>query len=97
MIKYNEFYTHNLMHFLKLRLDGHAQKEIRDYAKVILEIVRKVTPMAINSFENHIKEGVSFSGKELKALKDILEGKENPLTGKELERFTAKIESGVQR
>jgi len=98
---YTEMYwqcdLHNLMHFLKLRLDGHAQKEIRDYAKVILEIVRKVTPMAINSFENHIKEGVSFSGKELKALKDILEGKENPLTGKELERFTAKIESGVQR
>lgn len=98
---YTEIYwqcdLHNLMHFLKLRLDGHAQKEIRDYAKVILEIARKVAPLTIASFENNIQRGVSFSGEELEALKDIVAGKENPLSGKKLERFNAKLEQGIQK
>ena len=85
------------MHFLKLRLDGHAQKEIRDYAEVILELTRKVAPMAVQSFENHKRNGVSFSGEELAALQEILAGKENPLTGKKLERFQAKISDGIQK
>lgn len=98
---YTEIYwqcdLHNLMHFLKLRLDGHAQKEIRDYAEVILELARKVAPMAIQSFENHKRNGISFSGEELSALQEILAGKENPLTGKKLERFQAKISDGIQK
>ena len=98
---YTEIYwqcdLHNLMHFLKLRLDGHAQKEIRDYAEVILELTRKVAPMAVQSFENHKRNGVSFSGEELAALQEILAGKENPLTGKKLERFQAKISDGIQK
>ena len=98
---YTEIYwqcdLHNLMHFLKLRLDGHAQKEIRDYGKVILEIARKVAPLTIASFENNIQKGVSFSGEELEALRDVLAGRENPLSGKKLERFAAKLQQGIQR
>lgn len=97
---YTEFYwqmdLHNLFHFLKLRLDSHAQYEIREYAKVILEVVKKVCPMAAASFENHQNEGVNFSGEEMEALRSVLEGKENPLTGKKLERFEEKIKSGTQ-
>ena len=85
------------MHFLKLRLDGHAQKEIRDYAAVILEICRKVAPLTMASFENNIQKGVSFSGEELAALQEVLAGKDNPLTGKKLERFNAKLQQGVQK
>lgn len=98
---YTEIYwqcdLHNLMHFLKLRLDGHAQKEIRDYAQVILDITRKVAPATIASFENHIQKGVSFSQEELQALHCILEGKDNPLAGKKLERFNTKLRDGVQK
>ena len=98
---YTEFYweidLHNLLHFLKLRLDSHAQKEIREYGKVMLEIARKVAPLTIASFENHIVNGMNFSGEEMVALKDILNGKANPLTGKKLERFTAKIQEGIQK
>lgn len=98
---YTEIYwqcdLHNLMHFLKLRLDGHAQKEIRDYAAVILEICRKVAPLTMASFENNIQKGVSFSGEELAALRDVMEGKDNPLTGKKLERFNAKLQQGIQK
>ncbi len=98
---YTEIYwqcdLHNLMHFLKLRLDGHAQKEIRDYAKVILDLTKKVAPMAMQSFENHVMGGVSFSCEELDALRSVLDGKDNPLTGKKLERFHSKVFSGIQK
>lgn len=97
---YTEMYwqidLHNLFHFLWLRLDGHAQKEIRDYAQVLLEICRKVAPMATKSFENHKKGGVNFSAEEMEALRDKLAGKEVKLTGKVLDRFNEKITSGIQ-
>ncbi len=97
---YTEFYwqmdLHNLFHFLKLRLDSHAQYEIRVYAQTMLEICKKVAPMATESFVNHINEGVNFSGEEMDALRAVLDGKENPLQGKKLERFNEKIKTGVQ-
>lgn len=98
---YTEIYwqcdLHNLMHFLKLRLDGHAQKEIRDYGKVLFDLASKVAPMAMKSFENHILNGVSFSGEELQAIRELLDGKDNPLEGKKLDRFKEKIASGSQK
>ena len=97
---YTEFYwqmdLNNLFRFLKLRLDGHAQYEIRQYAQVMLELVRKVCAMAVASFENDMNRAVSFTGEEMEALRAVLKGEPNPLDGKKLERFNAKIESGVQ-
>ena len=97
---YTEFYwemdLHNLFHFLKLRLDSHAQYEIRVYAEVILEMCRKVAPMATESFINHMNHGVNFSGEEMEALRAVMEGKPNPLEGKKLNRFNEKIKTGVQ-
>ena len=97
---YTEFYwemdLHNLFHFLKLRLDSHAQYEIRVYAEVILEMCRKVAPMATESFINHMNHGVNFSGEEMEALRRVLAGEPNPLEGKKLDRFNEKIKTGVQ-
>ena len=97
---YTEMYwqidLHNLFHFLKLRCDSHAQKEIRDYAFVLLEICRSVAPLATKSFEKHILTGVHLSGSELEAVRNLLQGKESGLKGKELERFEEKIRSGEQ-
>lgn len=57
---YTEWYwqidLHNLFHFLKLRLDPHAQYEIREYAKVILEIAKRIAPISVEAFEEiHLK------------------------------------------
>ncbi len=97
---YTEMYwqidLHNLFHFLQLRLDGHAQKEIRDYADVILEITRKVAPMATSSFENYMRRGVNFSGEEMQDLRRMLNGEEPELTGKKLDRLKEKIATGRQ-
>lgn len=52
---YTEWYwkidLHNLLHFIKLRLDQHAQFEIREYAKVMLEILEKWCPMTATAFK----------------------------------------------
>lgn len=98
---YTEFYwqmdLHNLFHFLKLRLDSHAQYEIRLYAEKILEIIKTVCPMAVSSFENTMEKAVSFNGEEMEALRKILDGEENPIQDeKKLKRFNEKIKTGIQ-
>jgi len=102
---YTEWYwqidLHNLFHFLQLRLDAHAQKEIRLYAGVLFEIAKKVAPRCCESFERHILGGVRFSNDEFEELKKRLEGGESVLTGKmlsakALERFEEKLKTGRQ-
>lgn len=74
---YTEWYwtmdLHNLLRFLKLRLDPHAQWEIRQYASVILDLTKKVAPMTCEAFEEHWSGGVKLSRSELEALKPHLE------------------------
>ncbi|HWR10378.1 MAG TPA: FAD-dependent thymidylate synthase [Rectinemataceae bacterium] len=70
---YTEWYwqidLHNLFRFLMLRLDAHAQKEIRLYAAAMLEIARAVAPCAVESFERHTLSAVRFSGAEMAELR----------------------------
>ncbi len=73
---YTEWYwqidLHNLFHFLQLRLDWHAQKEIRAYAEVIAQIARKVAPMAYEAFEEHVLHGLSLSRSQVAKLREAL-------------------------
>jgi len=70
---YTEWYwkidLHNLFHFLRLRLDPHAQLEIRQYAHVMADMVKVVCPMAYEAFMDYSFNALSFSGPELKVLK----------------------------
>lgn len=63
---------HNLFHFLKLRLDKHAQYEIRAYAETMAEIVKAVVPMAYEAFEDYVLNSITFSKQELQLLKKYL-------------------------
>src|SRR6056297_4121706 len=56
---------HNLFHFLKLRMDAHAQLEIRKYADVIFKTVKKVAPLATEAFEEHVLRASTFSKSEM--------------------------------
>lgn len=82
---------HNLFHFLKLRLDPHAQFEIRVYAETILDIIRTVCPMACEAFEQHKIGSTTFSRHEMEALQAMLQGDACTLTGRALELFQAKF------
>ncbi len=60
--------THNLGHFLRLRLDAHAQKEIRDYAQLVAEAVAAHTPIAFEAVQDYIINGMRLSAKEIQLL-----------------------------
>ncbi len=67
---------HNLLHFLHLRADTHAQYEIRVFAQAMLDIVKRWVPIAYESFIDHKVNGVTISGKGREALKRMLKGEQ---------------------
>ncbi len=68
---------HNLMHFLRLRADAHAQYEIRVYADAIVEqVMRRWVPMATAAFENYRLGSVQLSAKQLEVVKRMLAGEQ---------------------
>ena len=74
---YTEFYwqmdLHNLLHFLGLRMDHHAQFEIREYANAIFEIIKAVCPMTAEAFLEHKLLGGKISKKEKNLISRILQ------------------------
>lgn len=65
---------HNLFHFLKLRTDSHAQREIRDYATVLEGHVRDICPIAYQAWVDYSKEAHTFSKREITLLREMLNG-----------------------
>ncbi|MEM6430640.1 MAG: FAD-dependent thymidylate synthase, partial [Deinococcota bacterium] len=74
---YTEMYwqidLHNLFHFLRLRLDDHAQYEIRVYAEVLADIAKAVAPLAYKAFEEHRLNARNVSGGELELLRECID------------------------
>lgn len=70
---------HNLLHFLELRMDKHAQFEIREYAKTIgYEIVKRWVPIAWEAFNDYVVNSKTFSKFELEIISSLLNNdKEN--------------------
>jgi thymidylate synthase (FAD) len=66
---------HNLFHFLSLRLDSHAQEEIRLYAAEVARLARLVAPVAFEAFEEFQLGGLELSRREQRAIRALLEGK----------------------
>ena len=65
---------HNLLHFLRLRADSHAQYEIRAYADVICDIVKDWVPAAFGAFRDYRMDAVSLSAQAAAVLKRRLAG-----------------------
>ncbi|MGE5479754.1 MAG: FAD-dependent thymidylate synthase [Chloroflexota bacterium] len=89
---------HNLFHFLKLRMDPHAQYEIRVYAETIAEIVKAAAPVSYEAFNDYILESVTFSKPELLALRTMLSKADLPenipgLSNRERTEFSNKLNS----
>lgn len=75
---YTEWYwkinLHNLLHFLALRADSHAQYEIRVYAEAMLDIVKAWVPYTYEAFEEHVIKGVKLSGKGIDVVRKMIRG-----------------------
>jgi thymidylate synthase (FAD) len=71
---YTEWYwkcdLHNTLRFLSLRMDAHAQQEIRDFANPMYELVKLMCPIAVEAFDDydHRRNGMSLSALEVQAL-----------------------------
>ncbi len=92
---YTEWYwqidLHNLFHFLRLRMDAHAQYEIRVFAEAMAKCAKAVAPLAYEAFEEHSLNSVKLSQSECIALAGMLDGKECALEGRALAIFEQKL------
>jgi thymidylate synthase (FAD) len=75
---YTEWYwklnLHNLFHFLALRMDAHAQYEIRIYAEAIGLIVQRLAPVAYGAFRDYMRDATTLSGPERAIVTKALHG-----------------------
>ncbi len=71
---YTEWYwkvdLHNLLHFLSLRADPHAQFEIRVYAEIICKLVSAWCPAVYEAFEDYVLDACTFSRQEMAAIRE---------------------------
>jgi thymidylate synthase (FAD) len=92
---YTEWYWQmdlkNMFHFLKLRMDSHAQWEIQEYGRAMAKVVQAACPLAYASFERHMVNGTRFSADEIAAIKQMIAGEPNPLAGRRLDEFEGKL------
>ena len=67
---------HNLLHFLRLRADAHAQYEIRVYADEICKLVADWVPYAYKAFEDYRMGGATLSSTALECVRRMIKGEE---------------------
>jgi thymidylate synthase (FAD) len=82
---------HNLFHFLRLRLDWHAQMEIRVFAEAMAECAKVVAPMCYQAFEEHVLHAQKLSRTEVNAVRAMLAGEKPTLTSRQQEELSHKL------
>jgi thymidylate synthase (FAD) len=75
---YTEWYwkidLHNLLRFLSLRMDSHAQEEIRVFATAMFDLIRPIVPHTVEAFEEDEMHSVRLSRLEVEALRSAAAG-----------------------
>jgi thymidylate synthase (FAD) len=70
---YTEWYwkidLHNLLHFMGLRLDGHAQLEIREYAAAMYKLVHNIVPITMQAWRDYHFEALHLTRLEIEAIR----------------------------
>jgi len=67
---------HNLLHFLRLRADAHAQYEIRAYAELLLGLVERWVPMTYEAFTEYQMKAVTLSATAIDLVRRMLLGEQ---------------------
>ncbi|MFO1242882.1 MAG: FAD-dependent thymidylate synthase [Rickettsiales bacterium] len=67
---------HNLMHFLALRADAHAQYEIRVYADAMVDILKKWLPLTYEAFQDYRMGAAEISAKGLEIIRRMIKGEQ---------------------
>ncbi|MCY3818893.1 MAG: FAD-dependent thymidylate synthase [Gammaproteobacteria bacterium] len=89
---------HNLLHFLRLRMDLHAQWEIRQYAEVIgRKVVARWCPVVWEAFNDYKVNAIGLSGVEIGMLRSLLSGDQESVMRAALEQgWVAEDGKGVR-
>jgi thymidylate synthase (FAD) len=70
---YTEWYwkcdLHNILHFLSLRMDSHAQQEIRDYATAMCALIEPIVPITMEAFRDYRMESMHLTRLEIEAIR----------------------------
>jgi thymidylate synthase (FAD) len=92
---------HNIFNFLRLRMDSHAQLEIRQFANCMFEIVKQLCPVACEAFEDYVLHAKKFSRMEMEIIRDMvrfcddqnmpINYKPKSMTDREWKEFLAKL------
>jgi len=77
MSTYTQWYwkidLHNLLHFLRLRVDAHAQWEIQEYGRVMAGVLARVAPLTYEAWLDYEVLGEKMSISELNAIRSLIE------------------------
>jgi thymidylate synthase (FAD) len=76
---------HNLMHYLKLRIEPGAQQEIREYADEMFKLISPLCPLTMEAFHDFRLEGMHLSRLEIEAIRDGSFKVENPGENREFQ------------
>lgn len=68
----------NLFNYLALRMDAHAQLEIRTYANTIAEFVKKLNPVAYNAFVDYMLESTRLTRLDTLAIQMVMTLRQRP-------------------
>jgi thymidylate synthase (FAD) len=75
---YTEWYwkcdLHNTLRFLALRMDAHAQQEIRDYARAMYALMEPIVPIALEAFKDYELDSVRLTRLEIEAIRSLVAG-----------------------
>jgi thymidylate synthase (FAD) len=88
---------HNIFNFLRLRMDSHAQLEIRQFANCMFEIVKQICPVACEAFEDYVLNAKKFSRMEMGFLHNLAKEynpqfvKPDDMTDREWKEFLKKL------
>ncbi|MDX2132256.1 MAG: FAD-dependent thymidylate synthase [Planctomycetota bacterium] len=70
---YTEWYwkcdLHNILRFLALRLDAHAQMEIRVYAEAMLRLIEPIVPLTVEAFRDYELDSIRLTRAEVEAIR----------------------------
>jgi thymidylate synthase (FAD) len=70
---YTEWYwkcdLHNTLHFLSLRMDAHAQQEIRDYADAMFALIQPIVPITAEAFMDYRMDAMQLTRLEIEAIR----------------------------
>ncbi|TFG63573.1 MAG: FAD-dependent thymidylate synthase, partial [Gemmatimonadales bacterium] len=76
---------HNLLHFLRLRVDAHAQWEIQEYGRVMAGMLARVAPLTYEAWLDYDVLGEKMSAAELDAIRLLVEPAGEGLTARNTE------------